>query len=168
MTTILILGGIGILTLLAELVLPGGLLGIVSALCLVGAVIATGSVVAIAGERPLDVVFDGVGKSVFDQSLSLLRTRGMMVTFGNASGPVDPVSPLVLSANGSLFLTRPTLFHYIRTNAELQSRADDLFGWVASGDLDVRIGARYALRDAAEAHRALEGRATTGKVLLVP
>jgi NADPH2:quinone reductase len=126
------------------------------------------AVVDLAGERPLDVVFDGVGKSVFSQSLSLLRPRGMMVTFGNASGPVDPVSPLDLSANGSLFLTRPTLFHYLRTHAEMQSRADDLFGWVSSGDLDVRIGARYALRDAAEAHRALEGRATTGKVLLVP
>lgn len=126
------------------------------------------AVVDLAGERPLDVVFDGVGKSVFSQSLSLLRPRGMMVTFGNASGPVDPISPLELSANGSLFLTRPTLFHYLRTHAEMQNRADELFGWLASGDLDVRIGARYALRDAAEAHRALEGRATTGKVLLVP
>ncbi len=126
------------------------------------------AMVDLAGERPLDVVFDGVGKSVFAQSLTLLRQRGMMVTFGNASGPVDPISPLELSANGSLFLTRPTLFHYLRTHSEMQSRADDLFGWVASGDLDVRIGARYALRDAAEAHRALEGRATSGKVLLIP
>ncbi len=126
------------------------------------------SIVAIAGERPLDVVFDGVGKSVFAQSLTLLRPRGTMVTFGNASGPVDPVSPLELSANGSLYLTRPTLFHYVRTHAELQSRADDLFEWVGAGDLDVRIGARFALRDAADAHRALEGRATTGKVLLIP
>jgi len=126
------------------------------------------AVVEIAGERPLDVVFDGVGKSVFRQSLTLLRPRGMMVTFGNASGPVDPVSPLELSSNGSLFLTRPTLFHYVRTPAELQGRADDLFDWVASGDLDVRIGARFALRDAAEAHRALESRSTAGKVLLIP
>jgi NADPH2:quinone reductase len=126
------------------------------------------SVVDLAGERPLDVVFDGVGKSVFSQSLSLLRPRGMMVTFGNASGPVDPIAPLELSANGSLFLTRPTLFHYVRTQAEMQGRADALFQWVSFGDLDVRIGARYALRDAAEAHRALEGRTTTGKVLLIP
>jgi NADPH2:quinone reductase len=126
------------------------------------------AVVELAGERPLDVVFDGVGKSVFAQSLTLLRPRGMMVTFGNASGPVDPVAPLELSTNGSLFLTRPTLFHYVRTHSELQGRADDLFGWVASGDLDVRIGARYALRDAADAHRALEARTTTGKVLLIP
>lgn len=126
------------------------------------------ALIDIAGERPLDVVFDGVGQSVFAKSLTLLRQRGMMVTFGNASGPVDPVSPLELSANGSLFLTRPTLFHYLRTHSEMQSRADDLFGWVSAGELDVRIGARYALRDAAEAHRALEGRTTSGKVLLVP
>lgn len=128
----------------------------------------TDVVVDLAGSRPLDVVFDGVGKAVFKQSLTVLRPRGMMVTFGNASGPVDPISPLELSSNGSLYLTRPTLFHYIHTHAELQSRADDLFEWVAAGDLDVRIGARYALRDAAEAHRALEGRATSGKVLLIP
>lgn len=123
----------------------------------------------IAGtERPLDVVYDGVGKSVFTQSLSLIRQRGMMVTFGNASGPVDPVSPLELSANGSIFLTRPTLFHYASTRDEIQTRADDLFGWHASGELDVRIGERFALADAADAHRALEGRATTGKVVLLP
>ena len=123
----------------------------------------------IAGtERPLDVVYDGVGKSVFTQSLSLIRQRGMMVTFGNASGPVDPVSPLELSSNGSLFLTRPTLFHYASTPDEIQPRADDLFGWHAAGDLDVRIGERFALADAADAHRALEGRATTGKVVLLP
>lgn len=123
----------------------------------------------IAGtERPLDVVYDGVGKSVFSQSLSLIRQRGMMVTFGNASGPVDPVSPLDLSANGSIFLTRPTLFHYASTPDEIQARADDLFGWHAAGDLDVRIGERFPLADAADAHRALEGRATTGKVVLLP
>ena len=123
----------------------------------------------IAGtDRPLDVVYDGVGKSVFTPSLSLIRQRGMMVTFGNASGPVDPVSPLELSANGSIFLTRPTLFHYASTRDEIQARADDLFGWHASGDLDVRIGERFALADAADAHRALEGRATTGKVVLLP
>ena len=123
----------------------------------------------IAGtERPLDVVYDGVGRSVFTPSLSLIRQRGMMVTFGNASGPVDPVSPLDLSANGSIYLTRPTLFHYASTPSEIQERADDLFAWHASGDLDVRIGERFALADAADAHRALEGRATTGKVVLLP
>lgn len=123
----------------------------------------------IAGaERPLDVVYDGVGQTTFRPSLSLIRMRGTMVTFGNASGPVEPISPLELSANGSLYLTRPTLFHHITTHDEIQRRADDLFGWVADGSLEVRIGARFALRDAADAHRALEGRATTGKVLLEP
>lgn len=123
----------------------------------------------IAGEeRPLDVVYDGVGKSVFLPSLSLIRMRGSMVTFGNASGPVDPISPLELSANGSLFLTRPTLFHHTVTADEIQRRADDLFRWIADGSLSIRIGARYAMRDAADAHRALEGRATTGKVVLLP
>src|SRR5262245_29183610 len=123
---------------------------------------------AIAGTRPLDVVYDGVGKSVFVASLGLIKVRGMMVTFGNASGPVDPISPLELSANGSLFLTRPTLYHYTRTPEEIQRRADDLFGWIDEGKLDVRIGAKFDLQDAADAHRALEARATTGKVLLVP
>ena len=123
---------------------------------------------AIAGTRPLDVVYDGVGKSVFKQSLGLLRMRGMMVTFGNASGPVDPISPLELSANGSLYLTRPTLFHYTTSQEEIQRRADDLFGWIEQGKLEVRVGAKYDLQDAADAHRALEGRETTGKVLLVP
>ncbi len=126
------------------------------------------AITEIAGDRPLDVVYDGVGKSVFAKSLTLLRPRGTMVTFGNASGPVDPVSPLDLSANGSLYLTRPTLFDYVATNDELQRRADDLFGWMADGTLDVRIGARFDLADAADAHRAIEGRQTTGKVLLVP
>lgn len=126
------------------------------------------AITEIAGPRPLDVVYDGVGKSVFDQSLTVLRPRGMMVTFGNASGPVDPVSPLALSANGSLFLTRPTLFHYIAERSELERRAADVFGWIADGRLDVRVGARFALADAAEAHRAIESRSTTGKVLLLP
>jgi NADPH2:quinone reductase len=123
----------------------------------------------IAGEeRPLDVVYDGVGKSVFDASLGLIRKRGMMVTFGNASGPVDPISPLVLSQNGSLFLTRPTLFDHVTTAEQIQRRADDLYTWHGAGDLDVRIGARYSMSDAADAHRALEARTTTGKVLLLP
>lgn len=122
----------------------------------------------IAGPRPIDVVYDGVGKTVFDRSLTVLRPRGMMVTFGNASGPVDPVSPLALSANGSIFLTRPTLFHYIAERSELERRADDLYRWIGAGELDVRIGHRFALADAADAHRAIEARQTTGKVLLLP
>jgi NADPH2:quinone reductase len=126
------------------------------------------AVTEIAGPRPLDVVYDGVGQSVFDASLSVLRPRGTMATFGNASGPVPPVAPLTLSANGSLFLTRPTLVDHIASRADLERRADDLFGWIASGDLHVRVGEHFAMRDAADAHRAIEGRQTTGKVLLVP
>lgn len=126
------------------------------------------AITEIAGPRPLDVVYDGVGKSTFRDGLKLLRRRGMMVSFGNASGAVDPIAPLELSANGSLFLTRPTLFDHVTTQAEIQRRADDLYSWIESGDLDVRIGARFDLEDAAEAHRALEGRETTGKVLLIP
>ena len=122
----------------------------------------------VAGPRPIDVVYDGVGKSVFDQSLSVLRPRGLMATFGNASGPVDPVSPLALSSNGSLFLTRPTLFDYIADGDELARRAADLFRWIADGSVDVRVGHRFSLSDAAAAHDAIEGRATTGKVLLIP
>jgi len=126
------------------------------------------AVEAIGGPRPLHVVYDGVGAAVFDRSLELLAPRGMMVTFGNASGPVEPVRPLTLSQGGSLYLTRPTLAHYTATRAELERRAGDLFTWIAEGSLDVRIGHRVPLADAAEAHRMLEGRATTGKVLLVP
>jgi NADPH2:quinone reductase len=126
------------------------------------------AITEIAGPRPLDVVYDGVGQSVFDASLSLLRPRGTMATFGNASGPVPPVAPLTLSANGSLFLTRPTLVDHIGSRADLERRADDLFGWITSGDLHVRVGEHFAMRDAADAHRAIEGRQTTGKVLLVP
>ncbi len=118
----------------------------------------------IAGERALDVVFDGVGQSVFRRSLSLLRARGMMVTFGNASGPVEPISPLELAP--SLYLTRPSLFHYIASRDELRRRSGDLFAWIGAGQLDVRIGARLPMAAAAEGHRLLEGRQTTGKVIL--
>ena len=120
------------------------------------------------GGRGVDVVYDSVGKDTFEGSLASLRPRGMMVTFGNASGPIAPFSPLVLSQKGSLFLTRPTLGHYTATVEELQMRADDLFRWYAAGELKVRIGATFPLADAAEAQRALEGRGTTGKVLLIP
>ena len=120
------------------------------------------------GPNPLDVVYDGVGASTFDDGLDLLRPRGMMVTFGNASGPVPEVSPLLLAQKGSIFLTRPTMKHYMRTRAELMERVTDLFDWISDGSLDVRIGAVYPLVEAAGAHEALEGRATTGKVLLHP
>lgn len=122
----------------------------------------------LAGPRPLDVVYDGVGAATFTKGLDLLRPRGMMVTFGNASGPVPEIAPLLLMQKGSLYLTRPTMAHYTATRRELLSRADDLFDWIARGELQVRIGAEYPLSEAAEAHRALEGRRTTGKVLLRP
>lgn len=120
------------------------------------------------GSNPLDVVFDGVGASTFDKGIDLLRPRGMMVTYGNASGPVPEISPLILAQKGSIFLTRPTMAHYMRTRDELLARTGDLFTWIVEGRLDVRIGAEFDLEHAADAHRALEGRDTTGKVLIVP
>lgn len=123
---------------------------------------------SLLGSHALDVVYDGVGQATFDKGLDLLRPRGLMVTFGNASGPVPEISPLVLSQKGSLFLTRPTLGDYVQTNEELAGRAAEIFSWVAAGELDVTISDRYPLSEAADAHRALEARATTGKVLLIP
>lgn len=121
----------------------------------------------IGGERPLDVVYDGVGKATVAAGFGLLRRRGVMAAFGNASGAVDPIDPLVLSSHGSLFFTRPTLFDHAADRAELLGRAGQVFDWMRDG-LEVRIGARYPLEEAAEAHRALEGRKTSGKVLIVP
>jgi NADPH2:quinone reductase len=123
---------------------------------------------AFTGGRGVDVVYDGVGKDTFEGSLSCLRPRGLLASFGNSSGAVPPFAPLVLSQKGSLFFTRPTLAHYTATPTELRSRSGDLFAWIADGTLRVRIGATYPLSAAADAHRALEGRATTGKVLLLP
>jgi NADPH2:quinone reductase len=120
------------------------------------------------GPHPFDVVYDGVGAATFTKSLDLLRIRGMMVSFGNASGPPPDISPLMLSQKGSLFLTRPTMFHHIATRDELLARAGDLLGWVAEGSVEVRIWGRFPLAEAAEAHSALEGRRTIGKVLVVP
>jgi len=123
---------------------------------------------AFTAGRGVDVAYDGVGRNTFDATLNSLRPRGMFVSFGNASGAVPPFAPLLLSQKGSLYFTRPTLTHYTLTNEELNARAGDLFRWVQAGELDVRVGATYPLSAAAEAHRALEGRATTGKVLLLP
>jgi NADPH2:quinone reductase len=114
----------------------------------------------------VDVVYDSVGASVFMKSLDCLRPRGMMATFGNASGPVPPFEPLILSQKGSLFLTRPTLFAYAQNHDEIAWRAGDLFRWIADGSLKVRIDRRYPLADAPQAHRDLESRRTTGKLLL--
>lgn len=114
------------------------------------------------------VVYDGVGASTFDAGLEVLAPRGMMVLFGGASGPVPPLDPQVLNQKGSLFLTRPTLANYIAEREELLQRAGDVLGAVADGRLDVRIGARYPLAEAARAHEDLAGGGTTGKLLLVP
>jgi NADPH:quinone reductase len=120
------------------------------------------------GGRGADVVFDGVGKDTFDASLSALRPRGMMVLFGGASGQVPPFNPQRLNSGGSLFLTRPTLAHYIADRAELLWRSGDIFRWIDKGQLNVRIGAEYPLADAPRAHEDLAGRRTTGKLILVP
>jgi NADPH2:quinone reductase len=113
-------------------------------------------------------VYDGVGRTTFEASLASLRARGMLVLFGRASGPVPPFDLQRLSAAGSLYVCRPTLVHYIATREELEWRAAEVIGAAVAGTLNVRIGAIYPLAEAADAHRAMEGRATTGKVLLIP
>ena len=118
-----------------------------------------------AGEK-LPVVYDSVGRDTFLKSLDCLRPRGMMVSFGNASGPPDPVAPAVLAQKGSLFLTRPTMYHYTSARAELEAAAQQLFELVESGQVKIEINQRYALRDAAQAHRDLEGRKTSGSTVL--
>ncbi|NTV64268.1 MAG: quinone oxidoreductase [Oscillochloris sp.] len=122
----------------------------------------------LTGGRGVDVVYDSVGKDTWEGSLDCLRPRGMLVSFGNSSGAVPAVSPLVLSAKGSLFLTRPTLWHYIATSEELAWRAGDLFGAIAAGALQVRVDRSFPMAEAAAAHRALQARETAGKVLLIP
>jgi NADPH2:quinone reductase len=122
----------------------------------------------LTGGRGVDVVYDGVGATTFDRSIASLRPRGLMCLYGAASGAVPPFDPQVLNQRGSLFLTRPSLAHYTADRAELELRASAVLDAVAAGKLNVRVGARYPLEQAAEAHRALEGRQTTGKVLLIP
>jgi len=122
----------------------------------------------LTGGKGVDVVYDSVGKTTFDGSLNCLRPRGMLVLFGASSGPVPPFDPILLNSKGSLFLTRPTLWHYIATRAELESRAGDVLGWAASGELKVRTEHTYPLAEAAQAQIDLEERKTTGKILLVP
>jgi NADPH2:quinone reductase len=118
-----------------------------------------------AGAR-LPVVYDSVGRDTFLKSLDCLRPRGLMVSYGNASGPPEPIAPGILAQKGSLFLTRPTLFNYIAAREELERSAADLFEIVASGKVKIEVGQRYALRDAATAHRDLEARKTTGSTIL--
>ena len=116
----------------------------------------------------LQVVYDSVGKTTFEKGLNCLTRRGMMVLYGQSSGPIGSFDPQVLSQKGSLFLTRPTLAHYITTRAELVARAGEVLSWVKSGTLKVRIEHEFSLAETAEAHRALEARKTTGKLLLIP
>jgi NADPH2:quinone reductase len=116
----------------------------------------------------VNVVYDGVGKATFEKGLNVLSPRGYMVLFGGSSGAVPPFDLIKLSQKGSLFITRPTLAHYIVTREDLEWRAGDVLGWAAAGELKLRIHKEYPLADAAQAHRDLEGRKTTGKLLLAP
>jgi NADPH:quinone reductase len=118
--------------------------------------------------KGLPVVYDSVGKTTYEKSLNCLRPRGILVLFGQSSGAVPPIDPGILAAKGSLYLTRPTLGHYSATREELLSRADDVLSWVSKGELKLRIEKTFALSDAGEAHRELESRRTTGKLLIIP
>ena len=118
--------------------------------------------------RGLQVIYDGVGRTTFEKGLDCLAPRGMMVLFGQSSGAVAPFEPAVLVQKGSLFLTRPSLVHHIASREELTSRADEILGWIGDGKLRLRMDTDFPLAEAADAQRALEGRKTTGKVLLIP
>jgi len=122
----------------------------------------------LTGGKGVDVVYDSVGKTTFEGSLDCLRPRGMVALFGGSSGPVPPFDLIQLSSKGSLYVTRPTLWHYIATRAELEWRAGEVLGWAASGELKLRTEFRYMLADAAQAQIDLEARKTTGKILLEP
>lgn len=122
----------------------------------------------LTGGKGLDVVYDSVGKTTFEKGLNVLRPRGMMVLFGGSSGAVPPFDLIVLSQKGSLYLTRPTLVNYIATREELMARSGAVFGMIAAGKLKLRIAHTYPLAEAQQAHRDLEGRRTTGKLLLIP
>ncbi|MBO1437893.1 quinone oxidoreductase [Meiothermus sp. CFH 77666] len=122
----------------------------------------------ITGGKGVDVVYDGVGQSTWDGSLNSLRIRGMLALYGQSSGPVPPFNPQILNQKGGLFLTRPSLWHYTQTREELLWRAGDVMRWALEGKLNIRIGAEFPLAQAAQAHIALQGRETTGKVLLIP
>jgi NADPH2:quinone reductase len=122
----------------------------------------------LTGGKGVHVVYDGVGKSTFEKGLNVLRPRGYMVLFGGASGPVPPFDPIVLSQKGSLFVTRPSLIHYVALREELEQRSGDVFAMIAADKLKLRISQTYKLEEVQQAHRDLEGRKTTGKILLVP
>ena len=125
-------------------------------------------VLEVTGGQKADVVYDGVGQATWEGSLDSLRVRGMMVLYGQSSGPVPPFDPQVLNRKGGLYLTRPSLWHYTKDRAELEWRAGEILRWAVEGRLQVRIGAEFPLEQAAEAHAKLQGRETTGKVLLIP
>jgi NADPH2:quinone reductase len=127
-----------------------------------------GEVKRLTGGEGVHVVYDSVGATTFDKSLDCLRPRGYLALFGQSSGPVPSFDPAKLAAKGSLFLTRPTLAHYMLDRAELLGRTTDLFNWIAAGRVNLHIDKVFPLAEAAEAHRQLEGRKTTGKVLLIP
>jgi NADPH2:quinone reductase len=120
----------------------------------------------ITDDAKLPVVYDSVGRDTFNKSLDCLKVRGLMVSFGNASGPPPPIPPNLLAQKGSLYLTRPTLFHYVATREQLEQSANELFDVVKSGKVKIEVKQRFALKDAAEAHSALEARATTGSTVL--
>ena len=122
----------------------------------------------ITGGKGLQVVYDSVGKDTWEGSINCLAPRGLIALYGQSSGPIGMIDPQILNTKGSLFLTRPSLNVYIATREELQQRAGELFGWIREGKLKLRMEFEFPLKDAAEAHRALEGRKTTGKVLLIP
>ena len=122
----------------------------------------------LTSSKGVQVVYDAVGKTTFEKGLSCLAPRGMMVLYGQSSGPIGAFDPQILSAKGSVFLTRPSLFHHIATREELLARAGDVLGWIRDGKLRLQTEFEFPLKEAAEAHRALEGRKTTGKVLLIP
>ena len=122
----------------------------------------------ITGGKGLQVVYDSVAKDTWEGSLNCLAPRGLIALYGQSSGPIGQIDPQILNTKGSLFLTRPSLNVYIATREELQQRAGELFGWLRDGKLKLRMEFEFPLKDAAEAHRALEGRKTTGKVLLIP
>lgn len=121
----------------------------------------------ITGDAKLPVVYDSVGKDTFLRSLDCLRPRGTMVSFGQSSGTVEPIAPVLLSQKGSLYLTRPVLFHYIASRAELEATSQELFDVVAAGTVRINVNQRYPLKEAAQAHADLEGRATTGSTVLL-
>jgi NADPH2:quinone reductase len=127
-----------------------------------------GEVRKLTGGAGVNVVYDSVGKATYEKSLDSLAPLGMLVIFGQASGPVPPFDTAILNAKGSLSLARPSLTHNVASHADVESRAGDLFRWIESGSLTVKIGKRFNLADAAVAHRALESRKTFGKIILIP